>query len=177
MQLVIKWDRDSFKYIFDIHFNSLCAFAKRYLSDVSQAEDVVQESFIGLWEKREDFNHINAAKAFLYTSVRNKCLNILKHKTVIIKHEEELILQLESDQFFTEHIIEEETFNKLLFEINLLPQSCKEITMLALNGLKNSEIAEELNISINTVKTQKKIAFSKLRHKMSDTVSALFLVI
>ena len=138
-------------------------------------EDTVQEAFISLWEKRKHFDHLNALKAFLYTSVRNKCLNHLKHQAVLQKHETALIYELESEQFFTNHIIEEETFNQLFAEIRNLPQAAQEIMLLALNGLKNQEIADELNLSVNTVKTQKKIAYSKLKKKLSPVFRVLVL--
>jgi RNA polymerase sigma-70 factor (ECF subfamily) len=136
---------------------------------------MVQDVFISFWEKRQDFDHINAVKAFLYTSVRNKCLNQLKHQLVIQKNEKELIRELESEQFFASHIIEEEVFNRLTAEIRNLPKSSQEIMLLALNGLTNPEIADELNISVNTVKTQKKIAYSKLKHKLGPVFSGILL--
>ena len=126
-------------------------------------------------EKRIDFNHEKAIKAFLYTSVRNKCLNYLNHKAVLQKHEEKLIYELESESFFTQHVVEEETFNQLYLEIEHLPNAAKKIILLALKGLKNKEIAEVLNISENTVKTQKKIAYSKLKGKLSLTLNTFLL--
>lgn len=168
-------DKDVFKRIFDHHFNALCAFGNRYLQDTSVTEDMVQEVFIGFWEKRENFNHEKAIKAFLYTSVRNKCLNHLKHKTVLQKHEGDIIYELESDAFFSRHVIEEETFNQLYIEIANLPNSAQKVILLALKGLKNKEIAATLDISENTVKTQKKIAYKKLRTKLSPTINGILL--
>ena len=107
--------------------------------------------------------------------MRNKCLNLLKHKVVIQKHEAALIEELEYEQFFTNHVIEEETFNQLYSEIRNLPRSSQEIMILALNGLTNPEIAEELSISVNTVKTQKKIAYSKLKNSMGPVMGAILL--
>ena len=168
-------DKNEFKRIFDHHFKSLCAFGYRYVQETSVAEDMVQEVFISFWEKRENFNHEKAIKAFLYTSVRNKCLNFLKHKTVLQKHEGNLIYELESETFFTQHVIEEETFNQLYVEIEHLPNSAQKIILLALKGLKNKEIADTLNISENTVKTQKKIAYKKLRTKLSPIINGILL--
>ena len=127
------------------------------------------------WEKRKDFTHINALKSFLYTSVRNKCLNHLKHQSVRKKHEAALVYELESDHSFSNHVVEEETIAALLAEIKMLPESAQEIMILALNGMKNQEIADELNISINTVKTQKKIAYSKLKQKLEPRFETVLL--
>jgi len=168
-------DKNVFKKIFDHHFKALCAFGYRYVQDTSVAEDMIQEVFISLWEKRENFNHEKAIKAFLYTSVRNKCLNYLKHKAVHQKHEGNLIYELESEAFFSQHVIEEETFNQLYVEIENLPQSAQKVILLALKGLKNKEIAATLKISENTVKTQKKIAYKKLRNKLSPIINGILL--
>lgn len=161
-----KGQKSAFKDLFDDYFGALASFGYKYIPDPAIVEDMVQEVFITCWEKREDFSHINALKSFLYTSVRNKCLNHLKHQAVKRKHEDALIFELESDHYLSNHVIEEETFNLLHAEIKDLPRSAQEIMMLALNGLKNQEIADELNISLNTVKTQKKIAYSKLKDRL-----------
>ena len=170
-----KGDKKAFRDVFDQNFSALCAFGYRYISDRNIVEDTVQEAFISLWEKRKHFDHLNALKAFLYTSVRNKCLNHLKHKVVLQKHESALVYELESEQFFTSHVIEEETFNQLYAEIRDLPMAAQEIMLLALNGLKNQEIADELEISVNTVKTQKKISYSKLKERLGPIMQAVLL--
>ena len=72
-------------------------------------------------------------------------------------------------------MIEEETFNLLYNEIKSLPAASQQIMLLALNGLKNQEIADELDISLNTVKTQKKIAYSKLKQRMSKVMYSVLL--
>jgi len=161
--------------VFDKYFHALSAFGYRYVPDPPAVEDMVQEAFISFWEKRKDFTHINALKSFLYTSVRNKCLNHLKHQSVRKKHEDALVYELESDHNFSQQVIEEETFSALLAEIKKLPDSAQEIMILALNGMKNQEIADELDISINTVKTQKKIAYSKLKQKLEPRFETVLL--
>ena len=128
------------KSVFNSYFNALCAFGHKYIYDLSAVEDMAQEVFISFWENRNDFDHINAVKAFLYTSVRNKCLNHIKHQAVMKKHEYALNYELYSEQFFTSHIIEEETINQLYIEIRNLPKAAQQIMLLALNGLKNQSI-------------------------------------
>lgn len=170
-----RGDRKAFREVFDEYFDALSAFGYRYVPDPPAVEDMVQEAFISFWEKRKDFMHINALKSFLYTSVRNKCLNHLKHQSVRKKHEDALVYELESDHSFSQQVIEEEVYSELLAEIKNLPDSAQEIMILALNGMKNQEIADELNISINTVKTQKKIAYSKLKQKLGPRFETVLL--
>lgn len=172
-----KGDRKAFREVFDLYFNALAAFGYTYVQDRQAVEDMVQEAYISFWEGRNQFDHLNAVKAFLYTSVRNKCLNHLKHQSVRRKHEDSLLYRLESDHYFESHVIEEETFNQLFAEIRNLPASSREIMLLALNGLKNQEIADELQVSINTVKTQKKIAYAKIKDAMGSVVQAIFIML
>jgi len=175
IQRVNAGDKKAFEEIFDEYFNALCAFCFRYISDRSEVEDIVQEVYIAFWKHNKEFDHINALKGFLYTSARNKCLNYLKHQDVLKKHQTALIYELESDQFFKNHIIEEEAFNQLYAEISKLPESAQKIMILALKGLKNNEIATELNISVNTVKTQKKIAYAKLKTNLDPVLRGILL--
>jgi RNA polymerase sigma-70 factor (ECF subfamily) len=175
IQKVNSGDKKAFQIVFEAYFNALCAFSYKYIADRSETEDLVQDVFISFWEHKKGFNHINAIKAFLYTSARNKCLNHLKHILVKQKHEAALIYELESEQFFTNHVIEEDAFNQLYSEIRALPNSSQKIMLLVLKGLKNREIAEKLNVSENTVKTQKKIAYAKLKQILNFILYALLL--
>lgn len=169
-------DKYAYKTHFDYYFRPLCAFGYRFIADTETIQDLVQSVFISLWDQRDNFENEKAVKAYLYTSVKNKCLNHLKHLSVRQKHEEQLIYELESGQSYNLQILEEDAFHLLYQEIENLPKSARRIMLLALKGLKNKEIAEKLEISENTVKTQKKIAYSKLKDRLSETMlSFLFL--
>ena len=160
--------KQEFEKLFNSFYPALCTFASNIVINESVAEDFVQEIFIKLWEKFDNFNDINAIKSFLYTSVKNKCINHLDHEKVIQKHEEHKRIESKNQESFSNHIIEEETHRMIYEAINELPVNCKKILMHSINGLKNAEVAEELNISINTVKTQKKIAYKQLKIKLKD---------
>ena len=168
-------NKHEFKAFFDLYYPSLCSFALNILEENSYVEDVVQEAFIKLWEKSADFSCEEAAKSFLYISVKNKCLNYLEHTKVTIKHAE-IIKQINNNGEINNRIIEEETHRLIYNSIDQLPDRCKEIILLSINGLKNNEIGKELNISENTVKTQKKIAYKYLKIKLKDVYAILFLI-
>ncbi len=175
IELFKKGDPAAFRGIFELYYKRICAFGYRYIPDASEVEDIIQDAFLSLWERRKDFEHQDTIKSFLYTTARNKCLNHLKHKKVIRKHEAPLIKELESDQFFTDHVIEEEVFSQLHKEIKMLPEASQEIMILSLKGKKIKEIAQQLGISENTVKTQKKLAYAKLRTKLSSDLMGILL--
>ena len=163
--------KETFKELFDLHFKALCAFGNRYINDALVVEDLVQEVFIDFWGKKENFNHLAAIKAYLYKSVKNKSLNHLRHEKVLQKQFE--LLPAETEEYVANAVIEEETFNQLYQEIKDLPSASQAVMLLALNGLKNQEIADELDISLNTVKTQKKLAYAKLKSKIAPRMLLL----
>lgn len=169
-------NKQEFKNCFNLYYPSLCLFASNIILDYAIAEDLVQEVFIKLWEKSENFFNEQAVKSFLYTSVRNKCLNQLEHNKVIKKHKE-ITQQASVNSFEIDiKIIEEETHRLIYNAINGLPTQCKKVLLLSINGLKNSEITKELDISENTVKTQKKIAYKRLKIKLKDIYSLVGLL-
>jgi RNA polymerase sigma-70 factor (family 1) len=161
-------DKNEFRSFFNSYYPSLRQFAYNIVFDNSIAEDLVQEAFIRLWEKNENFYNEQSAKSFLYTSLKNSCINPLDHTKVIKKHEDITKHQSFNSAEINNRIIEEETHRLIYNAINELPSQCKNILLLSMNGLKNSEIAQELDISQNTVKTQKKIAYRQLKLKLKD---------
>lgn len=171
-----KGNQKAFQYIFTELYASICLFANKFLNNKDEAEDTVQEVFIELWNQRIKFENINQVKAFLYLSVKNKCLNIIKHLNIKQNYINEFKNESEQEEFFEENLIKAEVISQLIRAINNLPEQRKKIILLNLQGLKNPEIAEDLNISVNTVKLQKKIAYKHLREKLGNLFfTSLFL--
>lgn len=155
-----------YKKMFDSFYASLCVFSSKYTNNLELSKDIVQEVFIKIWndqtlEIKEEF----AVKAFLYKAVRNKSLDVIKSKEFRCKLrlETEDIKTLTSQTYFEKHVLIEETSRLVNQAINTLPYKCKRIIHLSLKGLENKQISEELSISLNTVKTQKRIAYQKLK--------------
>jgi RNA polymerase sigma-70 factor (ECF subfamily) len=154
--------------LFVAYYPSLCSFAKHYLGDLQAAEDIVQEMFAALLNNPRKLREKESASAYLYSSVKNKCLNQIKHQHVTERFKQSEIKDKEETSFYSDHIIEEETHRRIYQAIDTLPVRCREVISLGLKGLKNNEIAEVLEISVNTVKTQKKIAYEQLRFHLKD---------
>ena len=95
-----KGNRTAFKQIFDLFFSSLCLFANKYNNDSKESEDIVQEVFIIVWEKRKQFTDINYLRAFLYETVKNKSLNAIKHLKVKNRYAEIQINERETDNYY-----------------------------------------------------------------------------
>lgn len=166
-------DSKALKQFFESFYPSVCIFARKYVRDINIAEDIAQESFVEFWKRREQFADLRALKGFIYTVTRNKCLNQIKLNSI---REDILRNQILSDDFFYEMVQEEETYRILHQAINGLAAQSRRIILLSLKGYKISEIADELNISVNTVKTLKKNAYKELRNKLHDHIFILFLL-
>ncbi len=139
-------------------YSPLCLFAERLLMDSAAAEDIVGESFIKLWNKRTDFETLQNIKAFMYRTVRNACLNYLKQaKRDSLSKKQLAYLTSEKEEFVLNEMIRAEVLKEVMHEINKLPEQCgKVLKMGYLEGLKNQEIADLLNISVHTkVKTRR----------------------
>ena len=151
---------EAYEHLYNEYYTPLVLFADHYVSNQDVARDLVQEVFIALLDVKTKFENLLHLKSYLYNSLRNKCLNHLRHEK--IKQEflqEELYL---SDEFFEQKTIEEDVYSLLLSALdNLSPQS-KEVMLLSLEGLSNADIAERLQLSVETVKPYKKSSKKKL---------------
>ena len=162
--------------IFDQYYRSLVQFANRFLS-IDECEDLVQDIFIGIWEKENAFQDELHLKVFLYKAVRNKCYNVIKHNFVKNKYAENTIKSLEDDDLFLKQILEEDIVCQLYKAIEILPDRKKEIIKLSLKGLKNADIAEELGIQLQTVKTLKSQSYKILRDQFKDLESIIYFLL
>ncbi|MDO5981386.1 RNA polymerase sigma factor [Flavivirga spongiicola] len=167
-------NKDSFKEFFDDFYPILCSFANKFLKNPNQSKDAAQEALVKFWEKRKEFDDIQGVKSFLYVVVKNNCLNVLKKSKNNV--DLSLLKELESESFFKKNIINQETFMIVRNAINKLPSRQKEIIELSLRGLKNPEIATQLEISPHTVHTAKKNAYRKLREILKDKYYLLLLI-
>jgi len=170
-------DKDTtFEDIYIRYYVRLKRFAQEYVASEEDAENVLQDVFLDFWEKREVLlSHVNLI-AFLFTSVKNRCIDFLRRKmleqevTNLIQEEYSLTLQmnLNSLQALDEHIFTQEDVEELINKaIALLPEKCREIFIKnKIEGKKRKDIAAELNISVNTIETQMTIAYKKLKENL-----------
>ncbi len=170
-------DEQTLKLIFEQHYQPLVNFAKSYLFDLAEAEDVVQQTFIKFWEKADTMVIERTIQDYLFTAVKNQCLNRLASIKVSDKHK---ILYLEAHMMAIKsgNTINEELESKIVAAINQLPLQVRKIIELKYTEDKKiSEIAEILNVSKNTVKTQLQRGKAKLKASISfGTVAFAFLI-
>lgn len=167
-----------FEDIYLSYFSKMKYFALEYVIREEDAENIVQDVFTELWEKKEMLSmHINLV-AYLFTTVKNRCLNHLRHKTIVqetatLIQEEYLItlrMNLNSLEAFDQNLFSDQDIEKLITRaLNSLSPKCREIFVMSkIEGKKQKQIAAELNISINTVETQTGIAYKKLRAELKE---------
>lgn len=166
----------SYNDIFKKMFPACCSFAENYIADSSEAKDIVQDVFVKLWFKFEEFNSEIGIKAYIYKAIKNSSLNHLEHLKVRQKFQEKKLLEVKSESYFLNALIKEETHRIIHSCIENLPEKGKEVILLSLQGLKNNEIAESLDVSINTVKTHKLKAYRILKENLKHLVYMLQLI-
>lgn len=142
-----------FREYFIQHYRPLCLFALHYLKDIDNAEDIVQDCFTELWERKDNQTNIADIKPYLYTMVRNRCIDVLRKESLIDCNIEPSDLEgLISDEECEERSYDEA---RMWTAIDSLPEKCREVFLLAKrDGMKYEEIADRMNISVNTVKNQ-----------------------
>ena len=165
-----KCNEIALKDLFDEFYQALCVFATTYVRDDALAADIVQECFVKFWERQQQFDNYYKIKSFLYLSVRNQCLNHLRDN----KEKREDLSLLESDVFFQDTLIEEEAYRIFYRAVEDLPPQSREVIHLALDGLKNAEIAKHLGIAESSVHTLKKLAYKKLKTSLKDYFYLVF---
>ena len=162
--------------MFNTYYSRLCYYAYKITNNQESSKDLVQDVFLKFHSKRAEFSSELAIKNFLYLSVKNACLNFLRHDLVEKKFAEN---QVETALAYEEgltHIIKAEALVLIKQSIEALPEGCRTVLKFAFfEGLKNEQIAIEMGISINTVKTQKQRALQLLRLKLTDKVYLLLL--
>jgi RNA polymerase sigma-70 factor (family 1) len=166
-------DADSFEILFNYYYPRLCTYAAIFVKYPDVAEEIVQETFIRIWEKRTMISIRTTFKAYLYRSVHNNCINYLKVKKYLSDKDEtfrnEVLKQSELntrnlDAGIIDKIVSEEFETEFRKALKSLPVQCLEVFMMCRDEkLSYSETAEKMGISVNTVKTQMKRALSKLK--------------
>jgi len=163
---------EGFETLFREHYSRLCAYAVRFVRDSIEAEEIVQDLFFKLWEKRNEIQINTSLKSYLFSAVHNRCLKYIEHQAVenkyrdyYLNHESELDLDGSESATLSEL---QQAIDRTL---NALPERCRKIFRLnRFEGLKYNEIARELSISVKTVEANMGKALKVLRKSLRDYV-------
>lgn len=170
-------DKEFFRLLFARYFGPLCLYTMRFTHDKASAEEIVHDTFVKLWERREKIEVKENVVAYLYKSVQNNALNYLKSEQTRRKYSEAYSDKMTQAQDFyaiTQEsglsvLLAKELEAKIIEAVESLPVRCKEIFKLSrFSGLKNQEIADKKSITLNTVQKQISIALEKLHEMLDD---------
>jgi len=167
----------AFESIFNSYYEALVGYGRTLLKNTDEAEDIVQQVFIAVWEKREAMEIHTSFRAMLYKAVYNSCLNRIKHEQVRRSYAREVKLSSASS-FSQEDIQQKELREKIDKAIEQLPEQCGKIfKMSRFEYLKYQEIADKMGLSVKTVENQMGKALKLLRENMKDYLVLLMIII
>jgi RNA polymerase sigma-70 factor, ECF subfamily len=167
----------AYEMMFRIYYQPLCRYAYSFLQDKEEAEEVVQATFIALWEKRSSIDIQTSFKAYLYRMVRNSCLNVIKHEKIKQQHvAHELAVMEVSYESVSQKVYASELELKIAEAIKTLPEQCRYVFQLSrFEELKYQEIAEQLQISVKTVENHMGKALRVMREQLKEYLPILLI--
>ncbi len=168
-----KGDEDFYRTLFDALQPALVRYATEYVIDTDMASNIVQEAFLKLWEKRKQIKVGTVLNAYLYKSVRNNCLNYLRHLKVADKYAGQLnAVSLNYEALkdkSAERLLEAEIMERLQKAVEKMTPQCRNVFVLSrFEGKNYKEIAQELNIAEKTVENQMGKALKVARNELQE---------
>lgn len=170
-------DEQAFKQLFEIYYAQLCLYAKRFIENQLVREDIVQEVFCAIWEKRKSIRLTSSGKNYLITAVKNSCLNYIRKESSFmnyeeITHENKPLYEIDAEDLYDIRELEK------LFEeaLNKIPETYRLAFVLnRFNGKKTEEVAQMMNVSVRTIERYRGKALEILQHELKDYLLAFLL--
>lgn len=168
-------DLNTFEMVFRDYYKPLVRYGTTFLKDSDEAEDVVQQVFVSMWEKRSQQDIHTSVRALLYKAVHNACLNRIKHRKVRMVYAEELkATQEQASQ--VDLVQANELDEKIQLAVANMPEQCAKIfKMSRFEQLRYQEIADQLGLSIKTIENQMGKALRIIREELKDYLPLLIL--
>jgi RNA polymerase sigma-70 factor (ECF subfamily) len=161
---------DSFSVIFSAYYKDLVFFAYSFTHELPSAEDIVQDTFVKLWEEREKLNVTVSLKAILLKTIQNKCIDWHRHRQILNNHSSYIINNTPLYEYYTDnYLLRSEMEEMIEIALTQIPEKVREAYELhRFEGLKYKEIADKLNVSIRTVEVRISKALELLRKSLID---------
>ncbi len=170
-------NRAAFEAVFRTYYEDLSRYAFSILKRREESEDLVQQVFVNFWEKREQTIISGSLKSYLFRSVHNQSLNLIKHEKVkanYVEHSQYFNTKYHSE--VEEELEGKELEGKIAEAIDTLPNQCRKIFIMnRMESLKYKEIADQLDISIKTVENQIGKALKVLRGSLASYLSVILM--
>lgn len=178
-------DQKALELLFAVYFPRLNDFSRKVIKDDSISQDIVQEVFVKVWEKRAIIDSLNI-EAFLFKLVRNRCIDYIKHLKVVNNRMQEIQISTQYEELYRIDFIGNEPYVLIEQELKIkidktildLPDRCREVfTLSRINGLKNKEIAEMLGINIKNVERHLNRAMQSFRGNFREELPIALIVL
>ena len=172
-------DKIVFDYIFNYYYSTLCAFSMQFLNDKDVVEDLVQDFFVSLWMEAPVRKINSSLKSYLFSGVKNRCLDYQKHQKVDQKYRRYTFFFANNDENYADNFLAESELRHAIEKcVEKLPPRCREIfEMSRLRGLSNQEIAIELGISKRTIEVQISNALKVLRKELVEYLPVCLVIL
>ena len=167
-----------FENIFKTHFRALHSYAYTIIREESHAEEIVQQVFYKVWEKKQHLNIHQSLKSYLYQSVYNESLNYLKHLKVKKAHQSYILSRSGKEELSSSKLMVKELEGKIVEALKLLPEQCRTIFQLSrFENLKYREIADQLGLSVKTVENQMGKALRIMRTHLAEYLPVIIAIV
>jgi RNA polymerase sigma-70 factor (family 1) len=170
-------DTETFRKLFKVYYRRLFLYAKSYVGDPGDAEDIVQDLFYHLWENRKEINIYTSLTSYFFRAIHNRCIQFLRHKKVVEGYESQHLLKIKEAEILC-NSSSDFTFTELQFEEiqnifsrtnNTLPDKTREIFKLSReDSMSNKEIASLLKLQVKTIEYHITKALKTFHGAMKD---------
>ncbi|MEX1239355.1 MAG: RNA polymerase sigma-70 factor [Cyclobacteriaceae bacterium] len=168
-------DKDAFSTIFSAYYSDLVFFAFSFVKSASTAEDIVQDTFIKLWEDRYTVNITKSLNSYLLKAIQNRCIDWYRHRDIMINYSNSVVnnnrlLECDTENWLNRSELEGQIKKALQ---NISPELSEAFRMNRFEGLKYSEIAKKLNVSVRTIEVRIGKALQLLREHLNEYLTAI----
>lgn len=171
--------RQAFQLLFEEFYSPLCFYACRYLKSSQECEDLIQDVFFDLWDKRHEIAINDSFRSYILACVRNRCLNVIRRKRIKLDFEESMM----RDECSNHDDIEElysvsELEHRIKRVLNALPDNQRTAFMMSRYQNKTyQQIAEEMNVSIKSIEVYIGKALRSMRNELKEYLSLIIFLL
>lgn len=166
-------EEKAWESLFHDFYAPLCNYAERFCNEHSSAEDIVQDTLVNIWKKKVEFKDERHLTYYLYKAVYNNTMSQMRQHHSVVEITPELSMQWTDEEFAL--TVREEMYRRMWNEIQQLPERRREVIMKSIEGKPLQQIAEEMGISLNTVKETKNKAIRDLKKATKSSPLLLLL--
>lgn len=175
---MVEGDKEAFRFFFEKYYPDLCNLINLYLHDPAMAEEIAQDIFIYLWEKKEAIKIASSVKSYLLRASKNRSLNYLRNEKSKLDIHQQLAGFSRNGADMPDSVMDSNQLREIIENaINALPERCREVYILGKEkSLSYKEISRELGISVKTVEVQMGTALKKLRDQLRPYYNDIFIL-